>query len=926
MVGEHIQQYRIVRQLGAGGMGVVYEAEDTRLGRHVALKFLPADLAIGADAVERFEREAKIASALNHPNICTIYDVGSHDGRRFIAMELIAGESLRGRITGQALPLESILDLGCQLADALDAAHRKGIVHRDIKPANIFVTDRGQAKLLDFGIAKLGGDAHAAAPVDDATRAGGEVLTTPGMVMGSINYMSPEQARGEELDGRSDLFSLGVVLYEMATGRQAFGGQTTALVFDAILNRQPSDLRAANPAVPEDVARVITRALEKDRKLRFQTAADMLAELGRARRDTSGATAFASAAATTSGPSGRAESRGRPRWVAYAGVAVAAIGLAGYFFRTSTRTAALTEKDTILIADFVNSTNDPVFDDALKQAVAVQLQQSPFLTLLPDQRVQATLRLMQRPPEEPVVAATAREACQRAGAKATIEGSIAPLGSAFVIALGVHNCETGAPLARQQTQAASKESVLEELGRAVTALRAGLGESLASIEKYDVPVADATTRSLDALRAYGQGIKTRASRGDEASIPFFKQAIDHDPEFALAYAKLGVVYSNVGRRDDARAATLKAYEFRDRVSEYERLYILYNHAARVANDADKVRESLELLTTSYPRDFAGHNNLGVYYNSRGESDKAEHAYRAAIALAPAEPQPRGNLAYILLYQGRLDDAFAEADQALQLRPEPPLAMACWTAAIVARHPREAELEARALKSATDEQLLGVRTGIALWRGQFRTYESLQAQAAAKARAAKDQEALQNVELSTRLSRAIYQGGPAIAALEAAAAREQNLLRLVQSAGVLAMLGRIDAIRPAAARLRAGNVAGTTFAVIEALILADDGSSQDAIARLEAVLAEQPRAQDLHAVIGRIRERVGDAAGAVASYEMVIKAQASFGLSPVVPMTRLLLAELLERQGNSAAARVHWDALREQWKDADDTFAIRQRLR
>jgi tetratricopeptide (TPR) repeat protein len=263
---------------------------------------------------------------------------------------------------------------------------------------------------------------------------------------------------------------------------------------------------------------------------------------------------------------------------------------------------------------------------------------------------------------------------------------------------------------------------------------------------------------------------------------------------------------------------------------------------------------------------------------------------------------------------------------MQLRPDPPLAIACWTAAIVARHPREAELEARALKTATDDQLLNMRGAIALWRGQFRTFEALQEQAAARARAAKDQEALQNVELSTRLSRAIYQGGPAIAALEASAAREQNMLRLVQSASVLAMLGRIEAIRPALARLRAGNVTGTMFAVVEALVLADDGAFQDAIARIEAVIAEQPRAKDLHAVIGRIRERTGDAAGAIASYETVIKAQTSFGLTPVVPMTRLLLAELLERQGNSAGARAHWDVLREQWKDADDTFAIRQRLR
>jgi tetratricopeptide (TPR) repeat protein len=925
MVGQHLQHYRIVRQLGAGGMGVVYEAEDTRLGRHVALKFLPEHMALPADTVERFEREAKIASSLNHPNICTIYDVGSHEGRRFIAMELVDGEALRARIHGQPLPVETILDLGCQLADALDAAHRKGIIHRDIKPANVFITRRGQAKLLDFGIAKLGGDAHVP-PADDATRAAGDVLTTPGMAVGSVNYMSPEQARGEELDGRSDLFSLGLVLYEMATGRQAFGGQTTAVVFDAILNRQPADPRAANPALPEDVARVILRALEKDRKMRFQTAADMLAELGRARRDTTSIAAAAGTTGATGGTAAAPRASSRPRWLAYGGLAAAAAGIAGYLLWNSTRTIALTERDTILIADFVNTTKDPVFDDALKQAVAVQLQQSPFLTLLPDQRVQATLRLMQRPPEEPVTGATAREACQRAGAKATIEGSIAPLGSAFVIAIGVHNCQTGAPLAEQQTQAPNKESVLKELGLAVRALRADIGESLATLEKYDVPVTDATTNSLEALRAYGQGIKARSTKGDEASIPFFRQAVEIDPSFALAYAKLGVVYGNLGRTDDARANALKAFELRDRVSEYERLYINWNHASRVLQDPPKVLEALQLLTASYPRDFAAHNNLGVYYNGRGEFDKALESYRTAMALAPDEPLPYSNAAYVLLFLGRLDEAYAQAEQALQLRPNPGLAIARWTSAVAARHPRTAEFEDAARKAVPDDQMLNVRANIALWKGQIQAFEGLQEQQKAQARAANDQEALLNIELRTRLSRAIFLGGPAIAELEAAAAKEQNMTRLAQTASALAMLGRIDSLRPILARLRAAKATGITFTATEAYVLAHDGKPQDAIARIEGLLRDQPRAQDLHAVIGRIRELSGDAPGAIANYETVVKAQSYFGLAPVVPLTRILLAELQEKQGNTAAAREQWDALREQWKDADETFTIKKKVK
>jgi tetratricopeptide (TPR) repeat protein len=924
-----VGKYELRSLLGKGAMGAVHRAFDPVLEREVALKVMLPRIAFDPEHKRRFEREARAVARMSHPNVVTVFDLGYHtDGSPYIVMELLEGLDLLHALRREPeLSLEEKLRIVLQVLDGLGQAHRAGIVHRDIKPANVFITRRGQAKLLDFGVAKLGGEAHAIPPPDDATRVSGDVLTTPGMAVGSINYMSPEQARGEELDGRSDLFSLGLVLYEMATGRQAFGGQTTAVVFDAILNRQPADPRTVNVALPEDLTRVIMRALEKDRKLRFQTAADMLAELGRVRRDTTGTTAFAGATGTRDSAAPAATARVRPRWLIYGGLAVAAAAAAGYFFVWNPgQASALTERDTILIADFVNTTGDPVFDDALRQAVAVQLQQSPFLSLMPDQRIQRTMRMMQQPPEAAVVGQVAREACQRAGAKATIEGSIAPLGSAFVISLGAHNCQTGAALAEQQTQAPNKESVLKELGLAVTALRGQIGESLATIQKYDVPVTDATTGSLDALRAYGAGNRTRATKGDEAAIPFFKQAVELDPNFAIAYAKLGVVYGNLGRTDEAKANATKAYALRDRVSEYERLYINWNHASRVLNDQAKVLEALQLLTASYPRDFAAHNNLGVYYNGRGDFEKSLESYRSAMALAPDEPLPHSNAAYVLLFLGRLDDAYKEAEQALALRPNPVLTMTCWASAVVAGHPRAAEFEDAAIKATSPDQVIAVRAQIALWRGQFEAFEGYQEQAAAKARAANDQEALANIELGTRLSRAIYQGAPAVAALEAASAREQSMARLVQSANVLALLGRNDALRPIVARLRAAKTTGVMFTVTEAFVMALDGKPQDAIAKLEAMLREQPRAQDLHAAIGRIRELSGDAKGAIANYETVIKAQSYFGLAPVVPLTRLQLAELLDKQGNAAGAKVQYDALREQWKDADDSFAIKKRLR
>ncbi|HQX82164.1 MAG TPA: serine/threonine-protein kinase, partial [Vicinamibacterales bacterium] len=454
MVGTSVLQYRIIRQLGSGGMGIVYEAEDTKLNRKVALKFLPESLVMSSEAADRFGREAKLAGSLNHPNICTVHESGLYEGRQFFVMELLEGDSLKTLIQDKPLPIEQILDVGCQIADALEVAHTKGIVHRDIKPANIFITTRGQAKLLDFGVATAGPEHMAAG---DDTRVAAEALTTPGTAIGSVNYMSPEQARGEVTDGRTDLFSLGLVLYEMATGRQAFGGQTTAVVFDSILNRDPVPVLQINPAVPADLEHVITRALEKDRKMRYQTAADMLSELSRLRRDTSSTNVATAATAAASVPAPKPKSK-----ALLLGIPVVAVLVAAFFFWQSTRTPAFTERDTIIIADFDNTTGDAVFDDALRQAVAVQLQQTPFVTLLADQSVQRTLRLMSRAADEPLTSAVAREICQRSGAKASVEGSIAPLGTNYVITIGVHNCMTGASLAQQQVQAASKEDVLTQ--------------------------------------------------------------------------------------------------------------------------------------------------------------------------------------------------------------------------------------------------------------------------------------------------------------------------------------------------------------------------------------------------------------------------------------------------------------------------------
>ena len=930
-----VSHYRLLNPLGEGGMGVVYRAEDLQLGREVAIKLLRTEAVTSTEWLARFEREAKLASSLQHPHICTIHELGEHGGQPFIAMELLEGRTVKQLIEEGPIPAARVLNFARQVAEALDVAHRRGIIHRDIKPANLFVTHGDRIKVLDFGLAKIASDA--AAPVSmtasspTLTSVHSPELTRTGSTVGTASYMAPEQAQGQPVDARTDLFSLGAVLYEMATARRAFGGDDIPLIVMKIINGIVVPPRAINDSVPPGLEVIIQKLMAVDPQQRYQTAGELLA-------DVTGAAQHLEIEARTSDPKASEivaplPRRGRKRRIAAATALVLAGGTAVIWLMN--RTPALTDRDSIVIGQFENTTSDPVFDETLLTALKVHLGQSPFLDIIPDQRIRETLESMNRRAGDRLEHEVAREVCQRLSVKAMLEGSIAALGSHYVVTLRATDCQTGESLARTQAEATSKERVLAELGTISSSMRTRLGESLPSIRRFDVPIEQATTPSLAALKAYTLGQEERRRGRELESVAFFNQAIENDREFAAAYITLSTVYGSLGEWRRSEEFAKRANAVSRPLSERERLLIAYQYHDRVTGNQDSAAEALELWKAAYPRDFRPANALAVIYNRTGRYDRAVAEAQEALRRSPGHPFPLSNAAFAFRALGRDTDARKAAQEAVKLGVETtPTRRLLYQLGVVAGDGSAAAHLAWAKGKPREFDLVSAEAQNAAFEGRLHDAGTLYQRAIDLALARGLSGTASGYAAHLAWTEALYRDPHAPA---------DHIKRVIaRSDADTESPGTVPRFRAAAAFGLAGMTDEAQSLISDADRRYPDSTFVHTVlmptTRAAVALFKGRAAEAIAALRNATPTELGTVAGlvpfylrgeahlmkreyseAIRQYESILQHRGVDPLSPVVPLAHLGVARAQARSGDSHRARQAYEALFAIWKSADADF-------